>query len=135
MPANLDLKLPSSLETNGYGYIRYVLTAGISQTALLKFDHSVSKTVSVSACIDVNVPKLSHPFSRSQEGTTCCIFGSPALTIQTDWCGYCPGESIAISVEVENLSATRNVSYVRAMLKEKIQMHGEPYTVKNEVLW
>ena len=95
LPANLDLKLPSSLETNasfvtnGYScFIRYQITAGISQTKLFRFDHSVTKIVSVSACIDVNVPKLLYPLSGSQEKTTCCMSGSTALTVQTDRCGY-----------------------------------------------
>ena len=124
LPANLDLKLPSSLETGGLCFIRYILTAGISQKKLFKFDHVVTKTLSISACIDVNVPKLLRPLSGSQEKTACCMSGSTALTVQTDRLGYCPGESIAISVEVENLRATG--TYARATLKQKIQYYGQP---------
>jgi len=72
----------------------------------------------------MNMPKLLHRLSGSQEKTTCFISGSTSLTVQTDRSGYCPGESIAITVEVENPSSTtRNV---RAMLKQKIQMCGHP---------
>jgi len=85
MPSNLDIKLPSSLETSAmFCFIRYTVSAGISQTRLFQFDHKVTKTISVSACIDMNVPKLLHRLSGSKEKTTCCIAGSTSLTVQTD---------------------------------------------------
>jgi len=134
MPSNLDITLPSSLETSEpFCFIRYLLIAGISQTKLFQFDHKVTKVLSVSACIDVNVPKLLHQLSGFQKKATCCIFSSTSITVQTDRCGYCPGESIAINVEVENPNSTaRNV---RAMLKQKIQMCGQPYLLNGKALF
>ncbi|XP_065887394.1 arrestin domain-containing protein 4-like [Dysidea avara] len=134
LPASLDHKLPSSYEQPiPKGYIRYVLTAGISQTALFQFDHSTSLSISISGSIDVNIPKLLHPLSRSQQEKQRFYKSSlHVLNVKTDRCGYCPGESIAITVETENLKTAtklhdRDQPPIKANLKQTICFCGKPF--------
>ena len=122
-----NLALPSSLE-EPFGYIRYMLKAGISTSELRKFEYIALKQISINSLTDVNLPSFVLPLTKSNEKTVCCCCcasGPIAMTVTTDRGAYCSGESIAITVITENFS-NRRIEYVQADLKRTIHFHGKP---------
>ena len=124
-----DLVLPTSFESGmlrsayrsarGHGYIRYFLAASISRP--WKFNHVAKRAITVVESIDTNLPHLKQSLSSSNEKTICCLCcasGPISLSVMTDRSGYCPGESIAISTEVENHSS-RRITAVQASVKQE----------------
>ena len=126
-----DLVLPTSFESGmlharlqrnarGHGYIRYFLAASMSRP--WKFNHVAKRAITVVETIDTNLPHLKQSLSSSNEKTICCLCcasGPISLSAMTDRGAYCPGESIAISTEVENHSS-RRITAVQASLKQEI---------------
>ena len=115
LPSNLVL--PTSFESNT-GFIRYSLTATIKRS--WKFNHTAKRAITINEIVDINTPQLSVPLSNSREKTLCCLCcasGPISLSATTDRGGYCPGESIAITTEVENHS-NRRITAVQATLKQ-----------------
>ncbi|XP_065903775.1 arrestin domain-containing protein 4-like [Dysidea avara] len=100
---------------------RYVLAAVISPQ---KHNHITKRAITVNESVDINQPQLTTPLLCSKDKTLHCLWctsGPISLSVTTDRGGYCPGESIAISVEAENHS-NRRVTAVRASLKRKITL-------------
>jgi len=96
-----------NVDTQGLcGYIRYFLKASVLRSS--KFDHVVKKAITVLEILDINQPHMKQPLSSSKEktlGCLCCASGPISLSVMTDRVAYCPGESIAISTEIENHSS------------------------------
>ena len=116
------MALPTSFESTG-GHIRYSLTATISRP--WKFDHTTKRAITVNELVDLNTPQLSSPLQNSNEKTVCCFFCASdpiTLSVKTDRAGYCPGESVAISVEASNQSS-RRVTAIAATLKQVVVYH------------
>ena len=110
--------LPTSFESH-IGHIRYSLLTRIQQS--WKFEHTTTRAIIVNEVIDINTPRLRKPLSGSADKTLHCLWctsGPVSLTAKTDRGGYCPGESIAISVEAGN-HTNRKMS-IRATLKQKV---------------
>lgn len=110
--------LPTSFESKT-GHIRYSLLARIQRS--WKFEHTTTRAIVVNEVIDINTPRLRKSLSGSTDKTLHCLLctsGPVSLTAKTDRGGYCPGESIAISVEAEN-HTNRKMS-IRATLKQKV---------------
>ena len=113
------LVLPTSFESNT-GYIRYSLLARISRS--WKFDHTTTRAITVHEIVDINTAQWIAPLSSSNEKTLCCLCcasGPISLSAKTDRGGYCPGESIAISIEADN-HTNRRITYVQATLKRVV---------------
>lgn len=135
-PFEFDLprgaKLPSSFESaDPTGFIRYTLTARISQSSIFKYDYVSVKALTVCSNIDVNNHKFTKPLSISKDKTTGSLFcasksGCVSLTATTDRGAYCPGESIAVSVTIENYGNKRKAQIVQAVLKQTVTYHGKP---------
>jgi len=126
--------LPSSFESTDpsgpAGFIRYMLTARISQSSIWNYEHVTVKAVSVCGNIDVNTPNLVKPLSRSKDKTSGSLFcasksGYVSLTVTTDRGAYCAGESIAVSVTVESYGR-KKAQVVQASLKQTVTYHGTP---------
>lgn len=116
-----DQSLPTSFEGNN-GYIRYSLIARIDRTRIDQDHDFAAKVITVGEAVDFNTAELASPRSNASEKTLCCLCcasGPISLSVKTDRGGYCPGESIAISTEVENYSS-RRINSVRATLKQKV---------------
>ena len=116
-----DQTLPTSFEGNN-GYIRYSLIARIDRTKIDQDHDFAAKVITVGEAVDINTAELASPRSNAKEKTLCCLCcasGPISLSVKTDRGGYCPGESIAISTEVENHS-NRRINCVRATLKQKV---------------
>ena len=119
-----DMVLPTSFESN-HGYIRYSLTSRMQRP--WKFDHVATRAITVNEVIDINTARLLAPLSNSNEKTVCCLCcasGPISLSVTIDRAGYCPGESIAISMVAENYSS-RKITAVRATLKRTVVYYGK----------
>ena len=119
-----DMVLPTSFESK-HGYIRYSLTSRMQRP--WKFDHVATRAITVNEVIDINTTRLLAPLSNSNEKTVCCLCcasGPISLAVTIDRAGYCPGESIAISVMTENYSS-RKITAIRATLKRTVVYHGK----------
>ena len=126
LPSNL--RLPTSFEGNtgvDTSYIRYWLSARISRS--WKSDHTTTRGITVNEIVDINTAQLTVPLSSSNEKTLCCLCctsGPISLSATSNRGGYCPGESIAISVEAENHS-NRRITSIRATLKQIIVYYAQ----------
>ena len=104
-PSNMTL--PTSFESCN-GYIRYSLIATIQRS--WKFNHTTTRALTVNEIVDINTGQLTSPLSSSNEKMICCLCCASrpiSLSVKTDRGGYCPGESIALTMEVENHSNRR----------------------------
>ena len=130
--------LPTSFESQN-GYIRYSLLARIHRQSLFKRAHTIRRGdphitvirgITVQEIVDINTARLTKPLLRSNEKTVCCLCCTCvpiSLSAKTDRGGYCPGESIAISTEVENHS-NRRIVCVRATLKQEVVYYARGHS-------
>ncbi|XP_013779873.1 arrestin domain-containing protein 3-like isoform X1 [Limulus polyphemus] len=89
-----------------YGSIRYWLKAEVEKP--WTFNHKTKKAFTVISPIDINRTEYMMAVENSIEKTLCCwccTSGPISLYAHTDRKGYCPGESIAITADFENLSS------------------------------
>ncbi|WAQ97737.1 ARRD3-like protein [Mya arenaria] len=95
-----------------HGSIRYWLKAEMDKP--WSFNTKTKKAFTVISPIDINKPEYQVCVESSVEKTLCCwLFtsGPISITARTDRRGYCPGESIAISAEFDNLSKRTVIPY------------------------
>lgn len=88
-----------------YGSVRYWLKAEVEKP--WSFNHKTKKAFTVISPIDINRNEYLTAVESSVEKTLCCwccTSGPISLYARTDRKGYCPGESIAITADFENLS-------------------------------
>ena len=108
------------------GYIRYSLTATMFRS--WKANLHASTVIQVKDIVNTNIPQLSTPLSaqsQSREGSYfCCGSGPITMTVETDRGGYCPGESISLTVKVEN-NGNRRIRGVRVTLMQSVDYHGK----------
>jgi len=120
---------PSSFQSKTFnGVIKYWLTATVLQPSSI--ETIIQREVIVNEIVDVNIPELIKPLSRSNEKTVhclCCTSGPISLSVTTDKGGYFKGESIGISIQVENRSR-RRVTVVRASLIQEALLIGKNRT-------
>ena len=131
----MNSTLPTSFESH-LGHIRYSLVATMRQS--WEVEHtSTTRAINVNEVIDINTPSLREPLSGSNDKNLCCLWctsGPISLTAKIDRGGYCPGESIAISIEAQNHSNIKMKS-VRATLKQKIVYKARSQTkVKHKII-
>ncbi|GBM66511.1 Arrestin domain-containing protein 3 [Araneus ventricosus] len=89
-----------------YGSIRYWLKAEMEKP--WTFNHKAKKAFTVICPIDINRSEYLVPVENNMEKVLCCwccTSGPISLYARTDRKGYCPGESIAITADFENLSS------------------------------
>ncbi|XP_075536218.1 arrestin domain-containing protein 3-like isoform X1 [Dermacentor variabilis] len=106
---NFTFLLPSTGVTTSfegkYGSVRYWLKAEVEKP--WSFNHKTKKAFTVISPIDINRNEYLTAVESSVEKTLCCwccTSGPISLYARTDRKGYCPGESIAITADFENLS-------------------------------
>ena len=128
-----SFQLPPGLPTSYYyikgggnrSYIHYSLTATVLRP--WKGNLHVSQTICIIDIVNTNTPQLSTPLSaqNQREGSCfCCGGGLITITVETDRGGYCPGESISLTVEVEN-NGNRRIRGVRVTLMQLVDYHGK----------
>ena len=125
-----DLALPTSFKSH-IGYIRYSLIAGITKSREGKSKHTISREIIIKKIVNTSVPHLMTPlstFDQKRVRSSWRNFGSASLSITIAKGGYCPGESIPFSVNVENQS-TKRVTAIRASLLQMIAYHGNLYAI------
>ncbi|XP_013791439.1 arrestin domain-containing protein 3-like, partial [Limulus polyphemus] len=89
-----------------YGSIRYWVKAEMEKP--WSFNHKTKKAFTVISPIDINRTEYLVAVENSVEKTLCCCWctsGPISMYARTDRRGYCPGESIAITADFENLSS------------------------------
>ncbi|XP_063367877.1 arrestin domain-containing protein 3 [Cydia amplana] len=97
--------LPSSFEGE-FGYVRYTVKVTLDRP--WKFDQETKMAFTVINALDLNLnPSYREPIRMQLEKTFCCFCcASPPLSvdIQAPVSGYCPGQVIPLSVDIENKS-------------------------------
>lgn len=97
--------LPSSFEGH-YGYVRYTVKVTLDRP--WKFDQETKMAFTVINALDLNLnPSYKEPIHFQIEKTFCCFCcASPPLSvdIQAPVSGYCPGQVIPLTIDIENKS-------------------------------
>ena len=136
MPASYTYDRPTSGSPTGY--IKYTLEASLYQSQDVAYTTQVD--VPVNEVVDTNLPYLASPLSISNTKSgclLCCNLGPVSLSVKTNRGGYCPGDSILISMEASN-NSSRRITAVRAILKQKVVFHGRHIVsqyVRRDIPW
>ncbi|KAG6444951.1 arrestin domain-containing protein 17 [Manduca sexta] len=97
--------LPSSFEGE-HGYIRYTVKVTLDRP--WKFDQETKMAFTVINALDLNLnPNYKEPIHIQLEKTFCCFCcASPPLSVdvQAPVSGYCPGQVIPLTIDIENKS-------------------------------
>lgn len=97
--------LPSSFEGE-HGYVRYTVKVTLDRP--WKFDQETKMAFTVINALDLNLnPSYKEPIHIQLEKTFCCFCcASPPLSVdvQAPVSGYCPGQVIPITINIENKS-------------------------------
>ena len=105
---SLPNRLPSSYgRINMIGWIRYFVEARIG-TGLLKFDHVIIAEFPVVESVNIDSPQLQVPLRDTVQKTICCwccASGPITMTAETPRSGYCIGEVIPVTINIENGSS------------------------------
>ncbi|XP_070568525.1 uncharacterized protein [Ptychodera flava] len=112
--------LPCSFEGHPYGYIRYYMKAYIEIP--WKFDPATKRAFTISGIPhDLNdLPDIHNPVHGHDDKTVCCFCcttGPISLDACTDKKGYIPGESIAVTLSIENVTE-REIKTKSALMQE-----------------
>lgn len=112
------MNIPSSYVGN-HGKVEYFLEATVKRS--WKFDYHAKQFITVNSIVDLNNdPQASQPGNWAVSKTFCCWCCASAplsVNIRTNTVGYCPGEKIALEIEVNNLS-NREVTDLSAKLTQ-----------------
>ena len=95
---------PTFGRKNAIGSIRYGVEGRIG-TGALKFDHVVQAELPFVEVVDINFPQLQAPARREVTKTICCLCcasGPITLSVEIPRTGFCIGEVIPLSVNLEN---------------------------------
>ena len=136
LPASYTYDRPTSGSPTGY--IKYTLEASLYQSQDVAYTTQVD--VPVNEVVDTNLPYLASPLSISNTKSgclLCCNLGPVSLSVKTNRGGYCPGDSILISMEASN-NSSRRITAVRAILKQKVVFHGRHIVsqyVRRDIPW
>ena len=104
---SLPNQLPPSCKLKSSGWIRYFVEARIG-TGLLKFDHVTKVEFPVMVKVDINIPRLQAPIRGTIQKTICsccCTSGPITMTAEIPRHGYCTGEVIPVTINVNNRSS------------------------------
>ncbi|CAG9791080.1 unnamed protein product [Diatraea saccharalis] len=97
--------LPSSFEGE-FGYVRYTVKVTLDRP--WKFDQETKMAFTVINALDLNLnPSYREPIHIQLEKTFCCFCcASPPMSVdvRAPVSGYCPGQVIPITVDIENKS-------------------------------
>ncbi|XP_075210392.1 arrestin domain-containing protein 3-like [Lycorma delicatula] len=103
--ASLPPTLPSSFEGE-HGKVRYTATATLDRP--WKFDQHTTAVFNVVSPIDLNYNlKAKEPVKQELEKSFCCCWcksGPLQLVIAMPYAGFVPGQSIPLTIEVDNAS-------------------------------
>ena len=124
---------PSSYETQRASssldaWIRYVLTGRISTRGALKADHTVEKTITVIKELRLQQTEPVRQQNQDTEGFLCCVSGPVALTAELPHSGFTVGDTIPLSISVEN-GSTHNVR-VEASLAKRVKLKARSHVLK-----
>ncbi|CAD6199616.1 unnamed protein product [Caenorhabditis auriculariae] len=115
----LNASCPPSFEGE-HGYVRYKVRTEIDRP--WRFDKSADKCFTVVPSIDLNLyPAVCRPAQDEDlrdTGAICCRRGTVSLSVQVPKTGFVAGESLYITIFVNNLSS-REIDYVQAKLVQR----------------
>ena len=109
-------------------HIRYSVKASVDRPE--RSNYESKKPFIVIEDIDVNNPALVKPMKSENDkflGCLCCESGPLTITTSIDRAGYCPGESVMVSVSVENLT-NREIRGIRLQLLSVTTLSAEGST-------
>ncbi|GAB6028564.1 Arrestin domain-containing protein 3 [Chamberlinius hualienensis] len=116
-----------------HGSIRYWLKAEMDK--LWSFNHTAKKAFTVICPIDINRSEYLVPVLNHVERTLCCwccTSGPISLYARTDRRGYCPGESIAITADFENLSKRSVIPHASLYQTQTFLANGKTRSRRNK---
>ncbi|XP_045500867.1 arrestin domain-containing protein 17 [Colias croceus] len=97
--------LPSSFEGE-HGFVRYTVKVTLDRP--WKFDQETKMAFTVINALDLNLnPSYKEPIHFQMEKTFCCFCcASPPLSVdvRAPVTGYCPGQVIPLTIDIENKS-------------------------------
>ncbi|XP_049871660.1 arrestin domain-containing protein 17 [Pectinophora gossypiella] len=112
--------LPSSFEGQ-FGYVRYTVKVTLDRP--WKFDQETKMAFTVINALDLNLnPSYKEPIHMQMEKTFCCfccVSAPLTVDVYAPVSGYCPGQSIPLTVHVENKSNVQ-LHLVKVMLRKVI---------------
>lgn len=116
--------LPASFEGK-YGHIRYSVKGILDNP--WKHNHEVVTTITLRANVDLNFDsRYREPIQREESKHMCCCCcrsGPLTLTTHVPYKGYVVGETIPLTVEVDNASNVK-ISNVMCQLKQIVSYHS-----------
>ncbi|XP_072169370.1 arrestin domain-containing protein 3-like [Diadema setosum] len=119
-----SLHTPPPIESK-YGWVRYYLTAVIERP--WKFSHKTRHYLCIWSIKNMNsIPSVFVPLSTIAQKRVCCLFcesGLFSMCVTVDKRGYCPGESILITVELSNRTS-RDISSLSAVLTQHAEYNA-----------
>ncbi|XP_071487793.1 arrestin domain-containing protein 3-like [Diadema antillarum] len=119
-----SLHTPPPIESK-YGWVRYYLTAVIERP--WKFSHKTRRYLCIWSIKNMNsIPSVFVPLSTIAQKRVCCLFcesGLFSMCVTIDKRGYCPGESILITIELSNRTS-RDVSSLSAVLTQHAEYNA-----------
>ncbi|XP_072938001.1 arrestin domain-containing protein 17 [Epargyreus clarus] len=122
--------LPSSFEGK-YGYVRYTVKVTLDRP--WKFDQETKMAFTVINALDLNLnPSYREPIHIQMEKTFCCFCcASPPLSVdvRAPVSGYCPGQVIPFTIDIENKSNV-DVELIKIFLRKVVNYRAtSPSTV------
>ncbi|XP_053611866.1 arrestin domain-containing protein 3 [Plodia interpunctella] len=124
--------LPSSFEGE-FGYVRYTVKVTLDRP--WKFNQDTKMAFTVINALDLNLnPSYREPIHIQMEKTFCCFCcASPPLSVDVlaPVSGYCPGQVIPITVDIENKSNVQ-VHLVKVFLRKVVTYRASSATKKTK---
>ena len=102
----LQDRLPPSFHGSS-GWIRYYVEGRIG-TGKMKFDHTVTASITVVEVVDINVSQFQTPLRAEKQKTLCCLLCASApitLNVELPHHGFCYGDILPLKVTLENGSS------------------------------
>ena len=122
--------IPRSFE-GSCGKIRYEIRAKIVQDHLLKINHKASTFLAVREQLDLRGLCMEpQTFDKaSQVNCLCFNFGSMNMMCNMPCTGFSPGDTIPISVHIENLT-TKNIRVRAVLQKQEVYTANGGHTIR-----
>uniref|UniRef100_A0A1B6CJ57 Arrestin C-terminal-like domain-containing protein n=1 Tax=Clastoptera arizonana TaxID=38151 RepID=A0A1B6CJ57_9HEMI len=112
--------LPSSFEGE-HGYVRYTVKATLDRP--WKFDQDSKSVFTVVTPVDLNFnARAKEPVKKELAKTFCCCWcksGPLTLVVMLPFSGFVPGQSIPLTIEVDNVSNVE-VERIKCILSKKL---------------
>ncbi|XP_041980826.1 arrestin domain-containing protein 17 [Aricia agestis] len=124
--------LPSSFEGQ-YGYVRYTVKVTLDRP--WKFDQDTKAAFTVINALDLNInPSYREPIHFQLEktfGCFCCVSQPLSVDVRAPVSGYCPGQTIPLTIDIENKSNVQ-LHLVKIFLRKVVNYRATSPTNVNK---